>query len=477
MQINLRQEKSFRGGFKFRQLEGEPEPRIEEVKPEGRLRLLLRQGHSGACLPAVQQGQRVVRGQVIARGDTASYPVHAPVSGVVVEVAQEGGEGAPALIIEPDGRSGQALLPGATTAIETLGAEQVQRLLHEAGVGALFYEGFPSPQGGCGLAASEVKAVLVSAISTEPFLPRPAVLLADRVEEFATGLRVLHQALPQAMVLVGHNTLDRKLFQRVEQLLDAPSWLRFVPLLPKYPQEDPVVLSSTVLAVREVPLSPARLGVVVGDAQAVLHAKEAVVDGQAVTERVVALGGQAFRPTGYVRARIGTPLRAILDGRLQEPERACVVVGGVLRGRRIVDLDEPVTRSTSAVAALPLPEQPELLGSFLPGTRAASVSGAFASALLPFARRRLVPSLQGERRPCVQCNYCEEVCPVGIIPHLLSKQVTHNLLEESERFGILTCIECGLCSYVCPSKIDLLADIQCGKRTLIKERESYGQPA
>ncbi|MDZ7338700.1 MAG: 4Fe-4S dicluster domain-containing protein [candidate division KSB1 bacterium] len=474
MQVALKKQKSFKGGFIFRRLEGEPQAKLEDAGVPKRLHVLLQQGQ-----PIVKVGQRVARGQVIGEGGPALCPVHAPASGVVVEVGQREGEGnpTPVVVIELDGKSDFVPVQGATRDVERLTPEAVQRILHEAGVSALFHEGFPSAEGGSNLSAADVKMVAISAISTEPFLPRPAVLLDGRVEEFAAGLRVLHQALPHATVVVAHSHVERQLFLDVERALGCPSWLRLHALLPKYPQEHPLVLTSTLLGLRRVPLSPAKNGVLVGDVQAVLHAKEAVVDGLPVTERVVALGGQAFEPTGYVRAKVGTPFRVLVEGRLKNQERACIVSGGLLRGRRVADLQEPVTSTTCAIAALPLVDKAELLGSFQTGSRAVSFSRAFVSALLPFARARLVANLQGERRPCVQCNYCEDVCPVGIIPHLLSKQVTHNLVEETERFGIFACIECGLCSYVCPSKIDLMADIQSGKRTLLLEKEKYDQTA
>jgi len=290
--------------------------------------------------------------------------------------------------------------------------------------------------------------------------------------DFAIGLRVLHQALPDAAIVVAHDRRDMALFRGVQRHVGSAPWLTMRPLVGKYPQEHPALLVATLLSLKKVVSSPASLGVLVGDVQSVLHAKEAVVDGRAVTQRIIALGGGAFSRTGYVRARIGSSLQAVVGGRIAGNGQAYLVLGGLLSGRRLLDLNEPLTRTTSALAALPLPERAELMGSFLPGAKSVSLSNAFLSAVLPFGSRRLIPSLQGERRPCVQCNYCEEVCPVGIIPHLLSKQVTHNLIDETERFGIWDCIDCGLCSYVCPSKIDLLADIQAGKRVLIQDRKS-----
>jgi Na(+)-translocating NADH:ubiquinone oxidoreductase A subunit len=383
----------------------------------------------------------------------------------------------PAICIEPDGRNEEERLPGATPSFERLQADEVQNLLHAAGVGSLFSQGLPSPLTRSPLPTEQVKVVAIAALSTEPFLPRPRVLLNGRLDDFVTGLRVLHQAFPEATVAVGYSRADSDLFGEVYRRTAAPSWLTVWPLAAKYPQEHPALLVTALLSRKKVTTSPAALGAVVADAQVVLHAKEAVVDGRPVTKRLLALGGNGFSRPGYVRVPVGTTVRALVSGRLIDQAHPYLVLGGLLTGVRVTDLEAPVTRSTAALACLPLPTQAELLGSFRPGAKSVSSSNAFLAAMLPFGSRRLVASLHGEKRPCVQCNYCEDVCPVEIIPHLLSKQVTHGLVEESERFGIFSCVECGLCSYVCPSKIDLLADIRLGKRTLMQEKEKYAATA
>ena len=67
----------------------------------------------------------------------------------------------------------------------------------------------------------------------------------------------------------------------------------------------------------------------------------------------------------------------------------------------------------------------------------------------------------------ISCNYCEEACPVNVIPHLLSKYVQRNIIDETlMKLRIFNCIECGLCSYVCPSKIPLAKYIKEGQEKL-----------
>ena len=78
--------------------------------------------------------------------------------------------------------------------------------------------------------------------------------------------------------------------------------------------------------------------------------------------------------------------------------------------------------------------------------------------------------MRGELRPCVSCNFCEEVCPAGILPHRLHKLIYQDDIDEIERSRIDLCVECGLCSYVCPSKIELMHEFKQAKQAILKEK-------
>ncbi len=114
-----------------------------------------------------------------------------------------------------------------------------------------------------------------------------------------------------------------------------------------------------------------------------------------------------------------------------------------------------------------------------PGPRKDSYSRTFLSLLLGSEKitKRCETNLRGEERPCISCNYCVEVCPVSIMPHLLFRHVERDIIDEALlKYGIFDCIECNLCSYVCPSKITLGQWIKDGKAKLIDEGLPCPQP-
>ena len=140
-----------------------------------------------------------------------------------------------------------------------------------------------------------------------------------------------------------------------------------------------------------------------------------------------------------------------------------------MTGKVCDNLSVPVDRTASSIAVLEENRDRQFLSFLRPGIQSDSFSNAFASSLFPKARRKLDTNVKGENRPCVYCNYCENVCPAGLMPYLLSKYVTHEMVEEAGRHRILACIECGLCTYVCPSKLPLMEHIQAGKARLETE--------
>ena len=115
-----------------------------------------------------------------------------------------------------------------------------------------------------------------------------------------------------------------------------------------------------------------------------------------------------------------------------------------------------VTYDTRVIIALPEDRRRQTLFFLRAGTKADSFSNAFLSRLMPKAEKIADTNLHGERRACVSCTYCQPVCPVGLIPHLLHKHVDKEIINKRlAEYKIFDCVECGLCTYVCPSKLEL----------------------
>ncbi|STK88769.1 putative transport protein [Escherichia coli] len=83
--------------------------------------------------------------------------------------------------------------------------------------------------------------------------------------------------------------------------------------------------------------------------------KRAVIDGEPITERVVTLTGEAIARPGNVWARLGTPVRHLLnDAGFCPSADQMVIMGGPLMGFTLPWLDVPVVKITNCLLA-PLP--------------------------------------------------------------------------------------------------------------------------
>jgi len=476
----LEPRKTFKGGYTFRRLRGAPGPYVEDVPAPEQVVIPLKQGY-GAEVPAtVRPGEQVRMGQVVGRDDASlSTPVHATVSGEVEEIVEISvlGEEMHAVVLRSDRRDDAIRLEGASADFRSKASEEIARVLYEGGVTALGKAGVPTRYTTSTVGPEDVDALVIAAADGEPFGLPPPALLEGRTDAFVTGLQVLQRALVGVEVHVALGDRDRRFLRAFYRATEGLDWLHLHPVPSKYPQDFEEILVRTLLG-RTVP--PGGLAVDVGavvlDVGAVLHAYDAVVEGKPVIERRIALGGSGCLRNPMLRVRIGTSLEAAADGRLRESTRSRLLLGGAMTGLSQEDLSVPLDRTTSSIVALEEPAQPELIAFLRPGSDRDSFTSAFLAKVVPMVRRRMDTGVNGELRPCVACTYCEEVCPSRIIPHLLYRYVTQDMVEEALPFDLMSCIDCGLCTYVCPSKLPLSATVAEGKQRA-KEELGRGEAA
>jgi Na(+)-translocating NADH:ubiquinone oxidoreductase A subunit len=256
------------------------------------------------------------------------------------------------------------------------------------------------------------------------------------------------------------------LIERIKKLTINFDNFEIYPVVAKYPQGYDEILVPTLVG-KKFPYgySAANIGVIVLNIQAVMHVFEAVTEGKPLIERTLALCGPAFKQALHLRVRVGAPLDFVLAGRLISPP-ARVVLNSLLTGFELKDLSLPVDRTFSQLIAVSEKTERQFMAFLRAGASSDSHSNTFVSDFL-MTRKTLDTNCHGEERPCIQCGYCLEVCPVKIIPTLLDRYQKLSINETLMRYGIFNCIDCNLCSYVCPSKIPLAANIKEAKAKLI----------
>ena len=388
------------------------------------------QQHIGApCVPLVQVGEYVKRGQKIGDGEGLCVPVHASVSGTVTAIEQRPHPSLGktlAVVIENDFKDETVTNPLPASDDETLGA------IREAGIVGMGGAAFPGNVKAL-TSMGNVDTLIANGCECEPYITADDSLLRLNPEQVLDGMMILEGLLhPQRVVLAVEDNKAEAIEKLKSLSADYPKIeIRVLPT--RYPQGSEKQLVQAVTG-REV--LPGKLPVSVGCAVfnvstfAAIH--RAVRLGMPLTERIVTVSGEAIaQPQNFI-VRIGTPFRELLEtagGLNEKTER--VISGGPMMGVAQSDMDVPVIKATNSVLCL-LKDQ----------------NGA------------------AENPVCLRCGKCVGVCPMRLQPLYLYRYVNAQRLDQLERLNLMDCMECGSCAFTCPGKLPLVERFRVGKKLL-----------
>ena len=394
--------------------------------------------------PLIADGQTVRRGEPLAeagyRGSTLSLP--APASGVVSGVSAEG----LAIRVAAEQRQSE---PPARHSPDRLSGDEARRLLCRTGAWPFLWS---SQTGGTPAAdGSELpRAIAVNFVLSEPFRARGRVLLTSAWDHIISGIRFLPRLLAdygkvEIILTAVHDPVARRLAEE----LSGFAWTRLHAVPVTYPVENDRVLRAALR--RQVRSYKPEDTIWTVDAQGVAALGAALAEGAPVHRRVVALGGPGVAHPRHLDVVVGTPLAAFLEA---DPG-VMVLRGGLLTGEPVDPRSAAVEWDDDALFVLPVPQRRESLSFLRPGFTRRSLLPVFAGSIVGSSDTHITTSLRGERRPCIACGLCEQVCPAGLIPQVLHRYLYREAYEEAERAGLNHCVDCNLCTYVCPSKIEL----------------------
>jgi Na+-translocating ferredoxin:NAD+ oxidoreductase subunit C len=384
------------------------------------------------CTPLVEVGQKVLRGQKVARAQGyVSAPVHAPTSGKVIKIEEHpvphpSGLGRLSIFIEPDGKDAwdRSLEPWPDYRQRDVGElrERV-RICGLAGLGGAVFPTFIK------LVRDQkhpIHTVILNGIECEPYLTNDHRLMLEQAEQIVSGLDVLMYmtGARHGVIAVEDNKLDaaERMHEAASRLGTAVS----VHVLPtRYPQGGEKQLIQAITG-REIPAGklPMHIGILCQNVGTTKAVHDAVLLGRPLTERVVTVTGDAVPNPGNMNVRLGTPMRFVYAQHgLETFDGLHLIHGGPLMGERLPNVDVPVAKSTNGMLA-------------------------FTTDVMVEAHRR--PD------PCIRCGHCVEVCPARLVPNELASLCRQDQFDKSQDYGLFDCIECGCCSYVCPSNIPLV---------------------
>jgi electron transport complex protein RnfC len=375
----------------------------------------------------VSPGDRVLRGQPLTRGWGKMLPVHAPTSGTVVAIAPHSTAHPSALaemsvIIDADGEDRWIERDGWSDWQQRDREALIERI-HDFGVAGLGGAGFPTGtklKGG----GDKIDTLIINAAECEPYITADDRLMQDCAAQILDGIRILAHVLQPKEVLIGVEDNKPQAISMMRAVLaDAHGIsLRVIPT--KYPSGGAKQLTQ-ILTGKQVPHGgrSSDIGVLMQNVGTAFAVKRAIIDGEPLTERVVTLTGESVTRPGNVWARLGTPVRHLLEdaGFCANPEQM-VIMGGPLMGFTLPWLDVPVVKITNCLLAPSASEMGE----------------------------------QQEEKGCIRCSACADSCPADLLPQQLywfSKGQQH---DKATAHNLSDCIECGACAWVCPSNIPLV---------------------
>jgi electron transport complex protein RnfC len=210
-----------------------------------------------------------------------------------------------------------------------------------------------------------------------------------------------------------------------------------------YPVGLPIPLIKAALG-REVPLPyghPRDVGVLVCDLETATSVGIAVTTETPPLTTMLTVGGGAIGRSGVVEVPLGTTASSLIDalgGFTREPAK--LIVGGPMTGMAQFTLEIPLTKEVTGLFALSN-EELTVVGSY---------------------------------RECVNCGSCVTVCPVNLVPGVLSMYCAKGRFPEAAREGLFTCIECGCCDYVCPSRRPMVHLFRHAKHELVTRGAEEG---
>ena len=454
----------FRGGHNVL-LKGRPDSAIEVMSEPEVLYLPLRSERFTFSDIQVKDGEKVQGGDVLAKDpDNHGVPLLAPRAGTVRLDAVENH-----IVIED-----VAQLEERSDITE----EEMQHIEKEMGAGGIkrykllslgawqfFYDAFtgelPDPLG-------TPQAIIVSTLSLEPFLARGDVQLHRRLLNFTRGLEQLQSLLEYQPIYLAMPNITSEFANLIRNQIRGYAWVKMLEIPLKYPYDNFALLA------RRLDLKRGNGPVWAVRTEGILAADRALTQTKPCTVRILSIGGAGVGSPTHLKAIPGYPLSKIREQHVFEPA-ARVLNGGILTGNILPEEAQGVDVECRGITILPEHVDREFLGFIRPGWDRDSYSDSFLSSLRKDFRERLTTGLRGEGRPCVACNYCDEVCPAGIMPYLIHKYLYADLIEEAEQARVDLCVECGLCSYVCPSKIDLRTQLVEAKALIAKEKEEIRQ--
>ena len=385
--------------------------------------------HCGAASsPIVSVGQTVKEGMLVGRSKgSGSANIHSSIPGRVIRMVSwesAGGKVNEGIAILMEGSFEKLGKYEEIFPWENMLPHDIQKTIAEFGVVEMDSDARPVSEIISSFrSVKEPVTLVVRCVFDDPWLVADYVLCKERAAEVVEGAMITARSSKLNRLIFAISYSEKELgdiFMEIAQKWNVQSSVVLVGS--KYPQRNKRELE--LVLKNYAKKSNVDIGPMFIFGPATLAAiYDAVKKQKPVLERYVAVGGTALNQPQVLKARIGTRVRDLFDecgGFKGIPKR--VATGSPLSGLPVFNLDEPVSKTSYAFFAL------------------------------------LEEVERNKENNCISCGECRNVCPIGLDPEDLYKNILINCIDDSVRINN-SCHGCGCCEAVCPSALPLSSAI------------------
>ena len=414
---------------------------VKELKPGKELVFPLSQ-HIGAPGKAVvKKGDEVLKGQMIAEaGGFVSAPVYSSVSGVVKGIEKRfnpSGSKVDCIIIENDEEYNEVEYDEVKPLSE-LSKDEIANIIGNAGVVGMGGAGFPTKVKLSPKEPDKIEFIIANCAECEPYITADYRRMLENTDELISGMNVILKMFPNATGIFAIEDNKMDCVKKLKEATESNERMKVYALKTKYPQgsERQLIYACTNRAINSSKL-PADAGCIVDNVETLIAVHNAVINGRPLMERVMTVSGDAVEHPGNFKVPLGISHREVIEaagGFKEEPKK--VISGGPMMGFAMLNIDIPVTKTSSSV--------------------------------LGFTEDEVT---KYEPSACINCGRCVEVCPSRLIPSRLADLAERHDEESFTALNGLECVECGSCSYVCPAKRQLKQSIGAMRKIALWNRK------
>lgn len=435
-------------------LKGKAEPTLGAL-PLSKEYAICPGGFNGIHLhPLVKEGEHVLAGQaVLSDKQTGLVKITSPVSGTISSI--ERGERRKLLGIHIQADAEQANKDYGHTDLTQATAESIKNLLLESGLFAYVrqrpYDIVASPN-------TSPKGIFISAFSKMPLAADFSFVVKGQDDLFKTGVNALAK-LAKVYIGISPEQEGGTFIPKGENIevnvFDGPN-----------PSGNVGVQINHV-----APINKGEVAWTIG-AEVVIMIGRLIESGIVDQTRRIAVAGSKISKPAYISAKVGTPIKDILAGRLSAEEHSRIINGNPLVGE-LSGIDDYLHPFTTEICAIPEGDNVnEVLGWITPRLKDFSTSHSYFSWL--FGKKRtydLDCRIKGGERHMIMSNEYERVFPMDILPSYLVKAIITGDIDKQEELGIYEVApeDFAVAEFVDSSKLELQRIVRQGLDILQKE--------